>query len=813
MSEDKQTTAQGKSVIIVESPAKTRTLQSFLGKGYEILASMGHVRDLPEKGMGVDIEHDFEPTYEIIGQRKTVLTKLRSAIKQAKEIYLASDPDREGEAIAWHLAEALKLHNPRRLEFHEITRSAVEAALANPRTIDMHRVEAQQARRVLDRLVGYTLSPLLYKQSAGRARSAGRVQSVAVRLVVEREREILAFDAREYWTLEAWLSTDADSEPFMAKLVKRAGGKIELPSEADAQAAMEEIWNNPFVVSQIKLSDQFRNAPAPFITSTLQQDASVRMGFSPRRTMAVAQQLYEGLELGAEGHVGLITYMRTDSVKIADQARDQAKEFITNQYGSEYVPATARAHRSSKSAQEAHEAIRPTSVTRTPADMETYLDGDQLKLYTLIWNRFVASQMASVRLAQRAVMIASGEWGFEAKEIKIAFPGFSVVYPIRDKEALLPALAEGDELFLQGLAEEQHFTEPPARFTEASLVKELESNGIGRPSTYASILEIIQQRGYIYLDDKRKLRPTDLGFVVTDKLIEHFPNIVEVQFTANIEGQLDEIEEGKAAWKHVIHDFYDPFSAGFETAKQEMGPIRLPGLPTDQTCTECGKPMVQRTGRTGPFLACSGFPECKHTQPMPGAEPTEEHICEVCGKPMMVRRSRFGPFLGCSGYPECKNTIKLGRDGKPLQRRNADNGATNGDAAIENGTAGDAPQKEEPQVTDQTCEKCGKPMVVRRGRFGAFLGCSGYPKCRNIVRTTGEAAAAPAESATETPATGEAAPQQTCEKCGKPMVMKRGRYGAFLACSGYPECKNIAGREKKTAGGKKKKEEPAEVAE
>jgi DNA topoisomerase I len=657
----KQTEKSGKSVIIVESPAKTRTLQHFLGKDYEILASMGHVRDLPPKGMGVDIANSFAPTYDIIPQRKPLLTKIRQAVKAADRVYLASDPDREGEAISWHLAEALKLKNPLRLEFHEITSSAVNAALANPRPIDMHRVEAQQARRILDRLVGYTISPLLNRKSAGRARSAGRVQSVAVRLVVEREREVSAFLPEEFWNLEAWLAENEEGEVFSAKAVKRAGEKAVISGEEAAQSALEEVWNQNFFIKEVKVTQQLRNAPPPFITSTLQQEASGRLGYSPRRTMALAQQLYEGLEMGQEGPTGLITYMRTDSVQVAEQARTEAKSFIGQTFGDDYCGDGTRKFRKAKGAQEAHEAIRPTSVLRRPEDLEDYLESDQLNLYRLIWNRFVASQMASVRLAVRTLNVAAGDWEFEAKEVKIAFPGFSLVYPIRDKEILLPAVEEGDSLYLSGLTGEQHFTSPPARYTEASLVKALEANGIGRPSTYAPILETIRARSYVYLDGERHLRPTDLGFAVTEKLIEHFPQIMEVKFTAEVEENLDKIEEGESKWQEVLKEFYDPFAITFDAAKEKMDAIRLPGLPTDEVCETCGKPMVLRTASQGPFLACSGYPECKTTKSIiTGVEgEAEKRTCEKCGKPMVMRRSRFGPFWGCSGYPECTNTERI----------------------------------------------------------------------------------------------------------------------------------------------------------
>ena len=657
--EAKKSSGPEKSVVVVESPAKTRTLSHFLGEDFEIVASMGHVRDLPEKELGVEIANGFEPTYVVISGRRATLSKIKQAIKKAKEVYLASDPDREGEAIAWHIAEALKIPSPRRLEFHEITSSAVKAALANPRPMDMNRVNAQQARRVLDRIVGYTISPLLNRRSAGRARSAGRVQSVAVRLVVDREREIQAFVPQEYWSIEASLAAE-EGEAFSAKLVRKGTEKANLPTEEAARAALEELWDQAFAIKSVKASTQLRNPPPPYTTSTLQQDASVRLGFSPKRTMLVAQQLYEGLEMGTEGPAGLITYMRTDAVRVSAQAQAQARGFIAAQYGNEFLPETPRLYKSRKGAQEAHEAIRPTSAEHRPEELEEYLDADQMRLYRLIWSRFLASQMASVRLGLRTAVIGAGEWEFEAKEVKIEFPGFSVVYPIRDKEVFLPPLGEGQELSLLSLVADQHSTEPPPRYTEASLVKELEANGIGRPSTYAPILGTVQERGYVYLDANRHLRPTDLGFVVTDKLVEHFPEIMEVKFTAAVEEDLDKIEEGKTGWQEVLKEFYGPFATSLEAAKEAMGQIRLPGQPTDQICEKCGKPMVQRTGRTGPFLACSGYPECKNTLPISTPEEkAQQQPCDKCGKPMVMRRSRYGPFWGCSGYPECTNTVRI----------------------------------------------------------------------------------------------------------------------------------------------------------
>jgi len=737
---------KAESLIIVESPAKTRTLKYFLGREFDILASMGHVRDLPKTKMGVDLEGSFRPTYVTIPQRRSTLARLKEEIKSAGKVYLATDPDREGEAIAWHLAEALKIPNPLRLEFHEITSSAVKAALAKPRPIDMHLVEAQQARRVLDRIVGYTISPLLLEKSWRRARSAGRVQSVAVRLVVDREREIAAFVPQEYWPIEAWLAEDEEGEGFSAKLLRKAGEEVTLSTEEEAQAALEELWNQVFLVKTIKLSRQMRNPFPPFTTSTLQQEASFRLGFSPRRTMQIAQQLYEGLTIGGKGPVGLITYMRTDAVRISSLARAQARQFISQHYGEDYLPPKPRFYRARRGAQEAHEAIRPTSVERTPDGLKPHLEEDQFRLYRLIWNRFLASQMASVRLAIRAVDISAGEWEFEAREVRIEFPGFSVVYPIRDKEVLLPPLEEGQALFLLALTAEQRFTEPPPRFTEASLVRELEANGIGRPSTYAPILETIRQRGYVYLGEKRHLRPTDLGFAVTDKLLQHFPDIMEVRFTASVEENLDKIEEGRADWQEVLRGFYDPFASTLEAAKQEMENIRLPGQPTDETCEKCGKPMVQRTGRTGPFLACSGFPECKHTRSLTRSfartpakvkriSPSRESVgaalqppaevgekCPSCGLPMVVRQGPKGRFLGCSGYPKCRSTRPLppgvGRGLRtPPQEMQAGE---------------DRPAS--PEAEPENCDKCGKPMLLRRSRYGPFWGCSGYPECKNILR-------------------------------------------------------------------------------
>jgi len=717
----------GKPVIIVESPAKTRTIGHFVGDGYQIVASMGHVRDLPPKEFGVNLEHDFAPTYETIAERKKTLTDLRRVTKDADEVYLATDPDREGEAIAWHLVQALKIPRPKRIEFNEITRTAVQQALAHPRDLDLKRVNAQQARRILDRLVGYKLSPLLQRKLRKQRLSAGRVQSVAVRLVCEREREILAFKPEEYWNIFADVTSDTEERRFRAKLIERDGVKVEkvkVGSEAEAKAVVEAARGSSYQVAKIARKEQMRKPPAPLITSTLQQEASSRLGFGARKTMMVAQQLYEGLEIGDEGTVGLITYMRTDSMRVAAEAEAQAREFIGERFGADYVPAAPPRHKARKGAQEAHEAIRPTSVLREPEQIARYLTPDQRRLYEVIWKRFVASQMSAARLDVTTVDVAADGMVFRAVGQWVKFSGFMAVYEVQrdeDQEAeeggLLPELSEGQALALLDLLSEQKFTQPPPRYSEASLIRALEANGIGRPSTYAPILATILDRGYVYLE-QRRFRPTDLGFVVTDQLVEHFPEIVNVEFTAAMENELDRVEEGQADWVGVLREFYGPFATALEKAATAMKPPRMPAQPTDEICEKCGKPMVIRVGKRGPFLACTGFPECRNARPVPGSEeaqrrqaaasrpapePTGE-VCEKCGSPMVIRSSRRGPFLACSAYPRCRNA-------KPLPEALKDKAA--------------------PEPTGEICDQCGKPMVMRRSRRGAFLGCSGYPKCRN----------------------------------------------------------------------------------
>ena len=647
-----------KSLIIVESPAKTKTLKSFLGSEYQIEASMGHVRDLPESKLAVDVEHDFAPSYTIIPERKDVLGKLKTAAKSAQTVYLASDPDREGEAISWHLAQALDLKNPKRIQFNEITRDAVRQALANPRTIDLNRVNAQQARRVLDRLVGYEISPLLWRK-VKKGLSAGRVQSVAVRLITDREREIEAFVPVEYWSLTATLTPDTEKNRFDASLIEYQNAKIELKNQADADKVLRDLDGAKYLVKKVKKSEKRRNPAAPFITSTLQQEASRKLGFNARRTMRTAQDLYEGVELPGEGHVGLITYMRTDSTRIANEAQVAAREYITRAYGPKYVPESARQFKKGKEAQDAHEAIRPTSVTRLPEEVAKFLSADQAKLYRLIWQRFVASQMASAVFDVVTVDISAGEYTFRATGSTVKFDGFLRVYSEGKDEAKiddeerppLPPLTADQDLRLLALTPKQHFTEPPPRYTEATLVKTLEEKGIGRPSTYAAIISTIQDRKYVELTEK-KFYPTELGKAVTDLLVKHFPEVLDIAFTAGMESKLDYVEEGTQDWVQMMRTFYGPFHSDVVKAGSEMERVKIEPKMTDQVCPNCGKPMVVRSSRYGEFLGCSGYPECK-TILRPEAAKVETP-CPRCGGEVVQRRSKKGTtFYGCSNYPSC----------------------------------------------------------------------------------------------------------------------------------------------------------------
>jgi len=664
-----------KNLVIVESPAKARTIQKFLGRDFHVDASMGHVRDLPKSTLGVDPEHDFAPKYVIPRDKSKVVKELRERAKESQSIYLATDPDREGEAIAWHLATAMGVDSKpmKRIEFHEITKDAILRAVKSPRTIDMKRVEAQQARRILDRLVGYNLSPLLWRK-VRRGLSAGRVQSVAVRLVVEREREIEAFNRVEYWTVEAELAKKPGKGArskraiFRAGLVQALGKKPELAKEEDAAQVLTDLQNAVYRIAEVRVKEQTRTAAPPFTTSTLQQEAGRKLGFTAKRTMAVAQQLYEGLDVGAEGGVGLITYMRTDSVQVSETAIHEVRSFIGERHGVENVPETPRVYKTkSKLAQEAHEAIRPTSVFREPARVKQHLTSDQFRLYDLIWKRFVASQMAAARYEVTTVDVATkgaetkGDYLFRANGSMIVFQGFLSLYregrdddgQDEDAQKPLPDLTQGEEVNLVKLLPEQHFTQPPPRYSEATLVKVLEEKGIGRPSTYAPTLSTIQDRGYVERMEKR-LRPTDLGCLVNDLLVENFPDILDVDFTANMEERLDEVASGDREWVPVVRDFYVPFHEDLEKAGESIERVKIEPEMTDELCEKCGRPMLIRMGRFGKFMGCSGFPECRNAKPLLKKIGV---ACPECAAELVERQTKQRrTFYGCSRYPECKWT-------------------------------------------------------------------------------------------------------------------------------------------------------------
>ncbi len=656
-------------LVIVESPAKARTVGKFLGKGYKVEATLGHVRDLLKSRLSVDVENDFAPTYRVLNEKRKTVKHIKKVAKKAAEVYLATDPDREGEAIAWHVLQAANIEDRPiyRVVFHEITKDAVREAFANHRDIDMRLVDAQQARRILDRLVGYQISPLLWKTVRG-GLSAGRVQSVAVRLVVEREREIEAFIPVEYWSIEAELAKEETRgqeprEGFWAQLHKVRGEKVDLSDRAEAQQIVDDLQGASYVVARVDKRDRRRKAPAPFITSTMQQDASRRLRFSARRTMRIAQQLYEGIDLGPEGTVGLITYMRTDSVNVSAQAQAEARACISEKYGARYVPAKPPRHKTrAKRAEEAHEAIRPTSVRREPQAMKQYLSPRQFRLYELIWRRFLASQMAPAVLETTSVDVEAGDpqvempYLFRATGRVVKFPGFLRVYRdmrrAEEREAgALPALTEREMLDLLQLVPKQHFTQPPARYSEATLVKALEEHGIGRPSTYAPILSTIQDRGYVRLVDRR-FQPTELGFIVNDLLVEHFGDIVNVGFTARMERRLDLIASGEREWVPVLHRFYDRFEGQLEKAKVEMEKVKLEPEPAGIDCEECGSPMVIKMGRYGKFIACSNYPACRNTKPFVVKVGVD---CPECGGDLVEKKTRKGrTFYGCANYPECE---------------------------------------------------------------------------------------------------------------------------------------------------------------
>jgi DNA topoisomerase-1 len=647
------------SLVIVESPAKAKTIGKFLGKGYLVKASLGHVRDLPKSQLGVDIENDFTPKYITIRGKGEVLKELRNAVQKADNVYLAADPDREGEAICWHLAQSLGIpKESTRIEFNEITKDAIRLAVKRPRNIDMSRVDAQQARRILDRLVGYNLSPLLW-QKVKKGLSAGRVQTVALRLICERQREIDAFKPEEYWSITATLSKGIKKGTFEAELIRVKNKKIKISNEAQAKEILENLKGLDFIVSNVVEKERKRTPAPPFTTSTLQQEASRKLGFTARKTMSIAQQLYEGLDIGADGTVGLVTYIRTDSTRVAQEAQLAAAKYIGEKYGKAFVPNTPPVYKKKGSVQDAHEAIRPTSIMRDPNMLKSHLKRDQYRLYKLIWERFVASQMNPAILDTVTIDVGADDYLFRATGSIIKFPGFMVVYTEgrddegEEKEKSLPQVKKDEKLIVTKLVPGQHFTKPPSSYTEAMLVKTMEENGVGRPSTYAPTIDTILRRGYVVLQEKR-LVPTELGFVVSDLLTQHFPDIVDVEFTAKMESELDKIEMDSTNWVDVISEFYSSFAPTLDKARKEMEEVAIPEETSDVICEKCGRNMVIKMGRYGKFLACPGFPECKNTKPILREVGVQ---CPLCGGSVVQRRSRKGRiFYGCTNYPECTFT-------------------------------------------------------------------------------------------------------------------------------------------------------------
>ncbi|NLW07437.1 MAG: type I DNA topoisomerase [Clostridia bacterium] len=681
-----------KTLIIVESPAKAKTIAKFLGRNYTIKPSMGHLRDLPRSQFAVDVENGFEPRYITIRGKGPIVKELRSAAQKSQRVLLATDPDREGEAIAWHLQHLLNLPpDPIRIEFNEITPKAVQEAIKNPRVINQFYVDAQQARRVLDRIVGYKLSPLLWRK-VRKGLSAGRVQSVAVRLIVDREQEIEAFESEEYWSLTAWLLSEGENKAFPAKLLKYQGQELVISSEAEMTKITAALEGATYRVSDIKQRERRKNPAPPFTTSTLQQEAYRKLNFTARRTMQVAQQLYEGLELGgSEGTVGLITYIRTDSTRVASVAQLEARDYLAERFGKEYVPEKPRQYKGRKGSQDAHEAIRPTSVWREPLTVKNNLTRDQYRLYSLIWERFVASQMEAAVIDTVTANIDAGPYLFRATGSVIKFPGYLRVYQEnvngeekeQEQEQSLPSLKVGQVLGLANLEPKQHFTQPPPRYTEASLVKTMEELAIGRPSTYAPTIETILQRGYVVREQKQFI-PTELGRVVVVLLKQHFPDIIDVEFTAQMEEQLDLIEEGKLPWRKVLADFYQPFQQLLERAEKEIGTVELPQEISEEKCENCNRNLVVKMGRYGKFLACPGFPECRFTKPLVDSIGV---TCPQCGGNIVARRSKKGrKFFGCQNYPEC------------------------------NFVSWDKP-------TEQNCPHCGTRLVEKSSRQGTRLVC------------------------------------------------------------------------------------------
>jgi DNA topoisomerase-1 len=734
-----------KRLVIVESPAKAKTLHRYLGSNFIVKASMGHIRDLPKKSLGVDIEHNFEPEYEIIPARKNTVAELQKTAKKSEAVLLAADPDREGEAICWHLSALLSGFNKNmhRVLFHEITKSAVEEAFENLGELDRNKINAQQARRVLDRLVGYLISPLLWKK-IGRGLSAGRVQSVALRLICEREREIKDFIPEEYWTITAELQA-SNPPPFQATLTEIDGKKAKIKNEKSAAAALAELRNLPFELERVEVKEKKRNPFPPYITSTLQQDGFRLFRFPVKKTMSVAQKLYEGLEIGPKGSVGLITYMRTDSVRVSNQALSWVRKYIKENYSPEYLPPKARIYKNKRTAQDAHEAIRPTMPSLPPDAVKPYLKKEEYNLYRLIWNRFIASQMSSALIEETVFDIKASRYGFKAKGEVIRFDGFLILYPALKKEdKILPRAEAGEKLRLIELGSEQNFTQAPPRYTEGSLVKELEARGVGRPSTYAPIIATLQDRVYV-IKEKGKFIPTDLGIFVTDFLVENFADLMEFKFTVRLEDELDRISEGEQDWVDYLKSYYSFLDKDLKQAEKRES-VKGKGIPLEDTCPECGRQLVIKEGRYGRFKACSGYPECKYRESMIKKEATPlEEECPECGSGLVLRRGKYGTFIACSNYPQCTYT------------------------------------KTEKKDTGIACPRnCGGTLIRKKTRKGKiFYGCSQYPKCDY--------------------ATWDEPLPQSCPECGRKFVLRKNviRGDPFLYCSNE-ECsyKETVKREK-----------------
>ncbi len=729
-------------LVIVESPTKAKTISRFLGKKYTVLASFGHIRDLPKSKLGVDVENNFEPTYTIPVDHKPKVTALKAAAKKAKNILLATDEDREGEAISWHLANILgvEMDTVQRITFHEITEKAIQHALEHPRKLDMHLIDAQQGRRILDRLVGYELSPFLWRKIR-RGLSAGRVQSVAVRIIVDREREIIAFIPEEYWSIEGEFTPDTEENTFSAQLHSLNGKKLDkmaLKNGEETKKIVSEILGKPFTITSLEAKERKTSPPPPFTTSTLQQDANRRLGFSAKQTMTIAQHLYEGKDIGDEGPVGLITYMRTDSVSVSTTFIEDAAGYVKKEFGNEYMSPEPRIYKTkSKGAQEAHEAIRPTDPARTPESIETFLDPGEYKLYKLIWARAIATQMSDAKLKGMSADISSGAAVFRATGQTVIFEGYLKLYPDQDKDKFLPILKEGQTVHATSIEPKQHFTEPPPRFTDASLVKTLEEAGIGRPSTYAPTISTIIDREYVERDEKKRLFPTPTGMEVTDVLMKHFPDIVDHEFTSRMEASLDKVAEGEMEWRPLMQAFYGPFHANMQIQEKAFE-AEEQLLAKNVVCPKCGKDMKVTRGRFGKFFACTDYPECKGTKPMPGekARPAPEPTdikCNACADGMMVKKiGRFGPFLACNTYPACKNIVNIekpiiGKDGKSVH-----------------------------------CPICAEGIIIERQskKRKIFFACNTYPACQQAFwdKPTGE----------------------TCPTCSYPTLVQHGK--KFIKC-------------------------------